>query len=177
MTHVQLPRDQWLAGRAKSFLSAGLLITDPGGRLLVLRTSYGKPCWQTPGGGSDLGEDPFSCAVRETFEETSIMCEGLPIELVGIDFYRHVYHPELGYDSVGDPGDMHFFFKGPVMTEDEVHKEIRLSSEHDTWALMSRDQMWNCADGNRWGGSFWHLLDALAEGRTVTMRHGVPLMP
>ena len=66
--------------------SAGALIFDNTGRLLILKPSY-KAGWTIPGGQiEELGESPWQGCRRETFEEC-----GLEIErgrLACVDFLR-----------------------------------------------------------------------------------------
>ena len=47
-----------------------VLAFDEGGRLLLIRHSYGSGSWMLPGGGIDRGEMPLGAACRELFEET-----------------------------------------------------------------------------------------------------------
>lgn len=44
---------------------------DEGGRILLVRHSYGHREWTVPGGGMRKGEDPLHTAVREMGEELS----------------------------------------------------------------------------------------------------------
>ena len=55
--------------------SAGALIRDPDGRLLILKPTY-KKGWTIPGGQIDAdGESPWEACRRETLEE-ELMEEG-----------------------------------------------------------------------------------------------------
>lgn len=73
--------------------SAGALIFDKSGRLLILKPSY-KAGWTIPGGQiEEIGESPWEGCRRETFEEC-----GLEIErgrLACVDFLR----PRPGRDG------------------------------------------------------------------------------
>jgi 8-oxo-dGTP diphosphatase len=79
--------------------SAGALIYDKTGRLLILKPSY-KARWTIPGGQiEETGESPWQGCRRETFEEC-----GLAIEcgrLVCVDFLR---------PRPGRPGGVRFLF-------------------------------------------------------------------
>jgi ADP-ribose pyrophosphatase YjhB (NUDIX family) len=79
--------------------SAGALIYDKTGRLLILRPSY-KAGWTIPGGQiEETGESPWQGCRRETFEEC-----GLEIEsgrLACVDFLR---------PRAGRPGGVRFLF-------------------------------------------------------------------
>jgi 8-oxo-dGTP diphosphatase len=79
--------------------SAGALIFDKNGRLLILKPNY-KAGWTIPGGQiEETGESPWQGCRRETFEEC-----GLAIErgrLVCVDFLR---------PRPGRPGGVRFLF-------------------------------------------------------------------
>jgi 8-oxo-dGTP pyrophosphatase MutT (NUDIX family) len=49
------------------------VVNDQGGILMIRRTDNGN--WAVPGGGMDLGEAITDTAIRETREETGIVCE------------------------------------------------------------------------------------------------------
>ncbi len=94
--------------------SAGALIIDQAGRLLILKPSY-KKGWTVPGGqlGSD-GESPWEACRRETQEEC-----GLEVEhgrLVCVDFLR---------PKPNRPGGVRFLFHCGVFTDREL-RAIRL---------------------------------------------------
>ena len=94
--------------------SAGALIIDQAGRLLILKPSY-KKGWTVPGGqlGSD-GESPWEACRRETQEEC-----GLEVEhgrLVCVDFLR---------PKPNRPGGVRFLFHCGVFTDREL-SAIRL---------------------------------------------------
>jgi 8-oxo-dGTP diphosphatase len=54
--------------------SAGALIYDPAGLLLILKPSY-KKRWTIPGGQIEPGESPWSACRRETEEECGLTLE------------------------------------------------------------------------------------------------------
>ena len=55
--------------------SAGALIYDPGGRLLILKPTY-KKGWTVPGGQVDsTGESPWEACRRETQEECGLVVQ------------------------------------------------------------------------------------------------------
>jgi 8-oxo-dGTP pyrophosphatase MutT (NUDIX family) len=65
--------------------SAGALIFDPSGRLLILKTTY-KKGWSLPGGQIEPGESPWDACRRETFEECGLRIEHA--RLACVDFLR-----------------------------------------------------------------------------------------
>jgi 8-oxo-dGTP diphosphatase len=97
--------------------SAGALIFDAAGRLLVLKPNY-KKGWTVPGGQVEAnGESPWEACRRETLEEC-----GLEIErgrLVCVDFLR---------PKPNRPGGLRFLFDCGTFTDDEF-RAIRLSDD------------------------------------------------
>ena len=115
--------------------SAGALIFDKDGRLLILKPNY-KKGWTIPGGQIEpTGESPWQACRRETREEC-----GLEIErgrLACVDFLR---------PRPGRPGGMRFLFDcgrlpagqlaGIVLDGAEID-EHRLAEPGDAAALLS----------------------------------------
>ena len=97
--------------------SAGALIFDEAGRLLILKPNY-KKGWTIPGGQVDSdGESPWEACRRETREEC-----GLELEhgrLVCVDFLRPKPHR---------PGGVRFLFHCGALTDRQL-SEIRLQDE------------------------------------------------
>ncbi|MDR7277530.1 NUDIX hydrolase [Catenuloplanes atrovinosus] len=52
-------------------MSAGLLLTDERGRVLLVEPAY-KPYWEIPGGTVEADESPYAAAVREIAEELGL---------------------------------------------------------------------------------------------------------
>ncbi len=59
-------------------VSAGALVRDPAGRILVVEPTY-KATWEIPGGVVEEGEEPWAGCRREVLEEL-----GLPLPLGGL---------------------------------------------------------------------------------------------
>jgi ADP-ribose pyrophosphatase YjhB (NUDIX family) len=76
--------------------SVNVVVTNPAGEVLLIRRSDNGN-WAVPGGAIDLGESMVQAAVRETREETGILCE--VTGLVGI--YTDPRHVML-YTSNGE---------------------------------------------------------------------------
>lgn len=53
-------------------VSAGVLFTDPAGKVLLVQPNY-KPYWDLPGGIVETGESPRDAAQRETKEELGVI--------------------------------------------------------------------------------------------------------
>lgn len=59
--------------RPRVGVGVGVFVTR-GDEILLMRraNSHGAGSWSSPGGHLDFGEDPVSCASRETLEETGV---------------------------------------------------------------------------------------------------------
>lgn len=57
-------------------MGGGVLIFNPEGHLLIVKPTY-RNTWSWPGGGSEIGESPYSAALRETKEELGVILENL----------------------------------------------------------------------------------------------------
>jgi len=53
-------------------VSAGAVILNPLGEVLLVHHTYGVQNWEIPGGGGEPGESPVQTAVREVYEETGL---------------------------------------------------------------------------------------------------------
>ena len=97
--------------------SAGALIFDEAGRLLILKPNY-KKGWTIPGGQIDPdGESPWEACRRETREEC-----GLEVEhgrLVCVDFLR---------PKANRPGGVRFLFHCGAFSDEQI-SAIRLQAE------------------------------------------------
>lgn len=66
-----LPFDEYVRQLPKKRMSAGVLLRDDAGRVLLVEPSY-KPHWDIPGGSVDTDEAPWTTAARELREEIGI---------------------------------------------------------------------------------------------------------
>ncbi len=109
--------------------SAGAMIFDPNGRLLVLKPTY-KAGWTVPGGQMEAnGETPWEACRREAQEETGLVIDAG--RLVCVDFLR---------PRPGKPGGMRFLFDCGTLG-DEVLDDIHLQEDElSEYRFASMDQ-------------------------------------
>jgi 8-oxo-dGTP diphosphatase len=115
MTAAFTDPDTWYAQLPGVVLGAGALITDPVGRVLVVKPNY-RDYWTLPGGVCEHGEPPHVACAREVTEEI-----GLDVRigaLLAIDWSQP--HGEAARPI------MHFVFDGGIL---EDGQEIVLQQE------------------------------------------------
>src|ERR1700691_5309351 len=66
-----IDHDTWFAQLPGVVVSAGGLITDPGGRVLLVKPNY-RDHWSLPGGICEHGEPPHEGCAREVAEEIGL---------------------------------------------------------------------------------------------------------
>ncbi|MFF7633736.1 NUDIX domain-containing protein [Kitasatospora sp. NPDC008050] len=93
--------EEFAATLPRHVVSAGVLLTDPAGRILMLHQAHAYPghpaWWQIPGGLADAGEQPNVTAVRETHEETGLLLPSA-LPLLAVDYRA----PADGWPAVVD---------------------------------------------------------------------------
>jgi 8-oxo-dGTP diphosphatase len=97
----------WYAGLPTMFGSAAALLTDPAGRVLLVKPNY-REHWSLPGGIIEHGEPPHVGCRREVAEELGLDIP--PGLLLAID-----WSPP---DGVRPRPIVHFIFDGGVLDED-----------------------------------------------------------
>ena len=126
--------DDWEEGLPAIPVSAGALIFDRAGRLLILKPTY-KTGWTIPGGVMEAdGETPWEACRREVREECGIEVHGG--RLACMDFRR---------PKPGRPGGVRYLFDcGPVsdnalagiVVQPEEISEYRLAAVPDALGLL-----------------------------------------
>jgi 8-oxo-dGTP diphosphatase len=110
--------------------SAGALIFDEAGRLLILKPNY-KQGWTIPGGQVDVnGESPWDACRRETLEEC-----GLEVEngrLVCVDFLSP---RPLRPDAAHRPGGVRFLFDCGTFSDERLKMIVLQAEEIDEHRL------------------------------------------
>lgn len=65
-------RHRWRRWRKTPIAGVSVILTNPQGKVLLLRHSYGPPVWALPGGGLGPREEPEAAARREVREELGL---------------------------------------------------------------------------------------------------------
>jgi ADP-ribose pyrophosphatase YjhB (NUDIX family) len=63
-------RTRWWRLNRSLVIGCRALVLDDGGRILLIRHSYGPSLWMAPGGSLTRGEEPVTGCLRELREET-----------------------------------------------------------------------------------------------------------
>jgi 8-oxo-dGTP pyrophosphatase MutT (NUDIX family) len=114
----------WFAQLPTMFAAAAALLTDPAGRVLLVKPNY-RDHWSLVGGILEHGEPPHVGCRREVAEELGIDIEPGPLLVVGW----------AGPDGTRPKPIVHFVFDGGVLTDDIP---IRLqASELDDYRFVN----------------------------------------
>ncbi len=109
--------------------SAGALLFDEGGRLLVVNPTY-KAHWTIPGGIMEAdGETPWEACRREVREEVGL--EVTSGHLVVVDFLR---------PRPGKPGGMRFLFDCGVLAPDAIAAIVLQEEELSEHRMVGRPE-------------------------------------
>jgi 8-oxo-dGTP diphosphatase len=115
-------------------VSAGAMIFDGRGRLLILRPTY-KSGWTIPGGVMEAdGESPWQACRREVREETGLeVCSG---RLAGMDFRRPKNGSQGGIRFLFDCGAVDDDRLAAIVLQAEEISEYRLAALRDAFPLL-----------------------------------------
>jgi 8-oxo-dGTP diphosphatase len=114
--------------------SAGALIYDERGRLLILKPTY-KKGWTIPGGQIDPGESPWAACRREAYEEC-----GLTVEhgrLVCVDFRPARADRPGGLRFLFDCGSIDAATQSSIQLQADEISEHRFAELADAVELLS----------------------------------------
>ncbi|MDD5567511.1 MAG: NUDIX hydrolase [Patescibacteria group bacterium] len=92
----------------KKRISAGALIFDEQGRLLIVKPTY-KDHWSLPGGVADENESPRQACLREVKEETGLSLGQL--EFICVDYF---------YPKEEKSEALHFIFSGGILQPGQI---------------------------------------------------------
>ncbi|WP_248962942.1 NUDIX domain-containing protein [Sphaerisporangium perillae] len=151
---VAISPDEFYARLNKTLAGAGAFITDPDGRVLLVKPNY-RAHWLWPGGHVDEGETPDQACAREIVEELGM---ALPVgRLLGVHWV-----PPFGDRPVPL---VHFLFDcgslagcdGLVLQEEELD-ECGFFDEDEARALMPSyliHRLHAALDARRHGTTFY----------------------
>jgi predicted amidohydrolase/8-oxo-dGTP pyrophosphatase MutT (NUDIX family) len=150
----------YMPGAPRIPASAGAMIFDSGGRLLILKPSY-KKGWTIPGGQVEAnGESPWEACRRETFEEC-----GLELEhgrLACVDFLR---------PKPGNPRGVRFLFDCGTFPDERLVALAPADPEIEELALVELGE----AQARLSGPVGRRVMAAVARTDLVYLEEGRPL--
>ncbi len=137
--YTEEQRQAWIAGLDKRFASAGVLVENQIGELLVVKANY-KSYWSLPGGIIDAGESPLEAAVREVREEIGLSIEASELNLAMVASRRRQLDGCLSYQ---------FVFRANL-TDERLENLTLQASEIDDSRFVSRDEVLSAEHGYNW---------------------------
>lgn len=123
-----LEPDAWLASLPELVIAAGAVITDPVGRVLLVKPNY-RDRWSLPGGICEFGEPPHVGCRREVAEEVGIDREAG--RLLVVDWFQP-------YGERARPM-MHLLFDGGEV--DSGQPIVLQESELDDYRFTAADEL------------------------------------
>jgi ADP-ribose pyrophosphatase YjhB (NUDIX family) len=140
--------------------SAGALIRDGAGRILIVNPTY-KPHWTIPGGQIEAdGESPWEACQRETREECGLELRGG--RLACVDFLTRKPDRDGGMRFLFDCGVLEDAELAAISLQPEELSEYRLATLEEAGALLS-------------GPVRRRVLAAASADRCVYLEDGRPL--
>jgi ADP-ribose pyrophosphatase YjhB (NUDIX family) len=128
-----LPATEYYASLPKQIASAGVIIHDGAGRIMLVRPSYSDETWEIPGGALDAGEDPWRTARREVKEELGL--DLMPGRLLVVD-----WAPE---QDDGRPALVNFVFDGGALTLEQADQHVKLNRDELAEWQFTTDGQWD----------------------------------
>ena len=119
---------EFMAGLPRKRMGAGVLLTDPAGRFLLVEPSY-KPDWEIPGGSVEQDEPPRAAAARELHEELGLTVE--PGRLLVVDWV-----PPAGERTEG----LMLIFDGGVLLPAQTDRIVVATGELRGWAFCTEPE-------------------------------------
>ncbi len=139
--------------------SAGGLIGDGTGRLLILKPTY-KQGWTIPGGQMEDGESPWEGCRRETLEETGlVVATG---RLACVDYLRPKAGRSGGLRFLFDCGSLAPGEPGRIVLQEDEIADYRWAAPDEAARLLS-------------GPVGRRVAQALAADHTVYLEDGRPV--
>lgn len=140
-------------------MGAGLLLTDPTGRVLLVEPTY-KPYWEIPGGAVEADESPRDATIREIDEELGLAAS--PGRLLVVDWVP---------PAAGRTEGLMLLFDGGLLSAAETGK-IRLPAEElRSWAWCDQQQARQCLP-DLLARRLTAALHARADGTTAYLENG-----
>ncbi len=149
--------DTWYSGLPGVVAAAGALITDPDGRVLLVKPNY-RELWSLPGGICEFGEPPQDGCRREVAEEVGLDIS--PGRLLVADWTQP-------YGTDARPV-MHFIFDGGGLGDGT--RIVLQMEELDDFRFTARDEL----DAHLAPSGLARVtgaLRALAGGLTIFLPH------
>jgi 8-oxo-dGTP pyrophosphatase MutT (NUDIX family) len=115
--------------------SAGALIHDERGRLLILKPTY-KKGWTIPGGQIDPGESPWTTCRREAQEECGLVIDSG--RLVCVDFRPQKADRPGGLRFLFDCGSIDEQAQGSIRLQEDEIEEHRFAELDEALELFSK---------------------------------------
>jgi len=131
MKYSKEQHDAWFKGLESRVSSAGILLENENGELLIVKANY-KDYWTLPGGVIDAGEMPLQAAIREVREEVGVSVDPAALSFGWIASRRGPV--EFTYQ---------FVFKALLPRDSTV---VLQESEIDEYAFVSKAEV---LSGNR----------------------------
>lgn len=126
---------QLVGQRPLLMVGAAVLLTDPDGRLLLLKRSD-SGCWGPPGGSTEPGERVEEAARRETLEETGLIIDRM--NLFGVFSGPELYYKYPNGDEVYN---VTIVYLSQDFSDQAGGHAIRLNAEHTEWRWFSVEEI------------------------------------